>query len=514
MANRAIAVAAAPVAAALVLLLMAAGLVPLLARTSWGAVSPADWAALRFTILQAALSATCTCLLAIPLARALHRRCFWGRGALIKMLSAPFVLPTLAAIMGLLALFGSNGPVSSLLVAVGLSPIPIFGLGGVVLAHVFLNLPLATRMLLQSWAAIPTERFRLAQSLSLTPLAHFRHLEWPMLRAILPSAFAAIFLICLTSFAVALILGGGPRASTVELGIYQSLRFEFNLERAARLALIQVVMGFAAVLLLATIWRAPNFGVGLDRPLRMAAPKGFMRIWDAAVIGLLSAFLILPMLAVLAKGLPMIAHFPNDFAVIALRSVAISISAAVLSVTLALTLARARAKGAGIWVEIAAMLPLGTSSLALGTGVFLALLQVVTPQTVALPLAVIFNAAFSLPFVFRILLPACREIEANFSRLSAQLGLSPWAEVRVLFFPRLRKPIGFCAGLAAAMAMGDFGVIALFGGQDQTILPILIARLMGSYQMQAAAAVTLWLVLFAFALFWTFDALGGRDADA
>jgi thiamine transport system permease protein len=64
------------------------------------------------------------------------------------------------------------------------------------------------------------------------------------------------------------------------------------------------------------------------------------------------------------------------------------------------------------------------------------------------------------------------------------------------------------------MALGDFGVIALFGAADQQTLPILAARLMGAYQMGAAASVTLWLVLIAFVLFWLFDHLGGRDAGA
>jgi thiamine transport system permease protein len=78
--------------------------------------------------------------------------------------------------------------------------INIFGLHGVVLAHVFYNLPLATRILLQGWAAIPAERFRLAASLGFGPQASFRQLEWPMLREMAPGAFLVIFLICLTSF--------------------------------------------------------------------------------------------------------------------------------------------------------------------------------------------------------------------------------------------------------------------------------------------------------------------------
>jgi thiamine transport system permease protein len=55
--------------------------------------------------------------------------------------------------------------------------VSVYGLQGVVLAHVFLNLPLATRMILQGWQALPAERFRLAQSLGFGPREIFRHLE-------------------------------------------------------------------------------------------------------------------------------------------------------------------------------------------------------------------------------------------------------------------------------------------------------------------------------------------------
>ena len=42
-----------------------------------GMPGPGDWAALRFTVMQAALSALCSVGLAIPVARALaRRRCF------------------------------------------------------------------------------------------------------------------------------------------------------------------------------------------------------------------------------------------------------------------------------------------------------------------------------------------------------------------------------------------------------------------------------------------------------
>jgi thiamine transport system permease protein len=153
-----------------------------------------------------------------------------------------------------------------------------------VLAHVFLNLPLATRMILQGWQAIPAERFRLAMALGMPPSAQFLHLEAPMLRSVLPGALATIFLLCLTSFAIALTLGGGPSASTIELSIYQALRFEFDLGRAALLAALQFALCAAVTLATLRLSTGAVFGPGLGRPLHIPTPQGWRRLVDGAVI--------------------------------------------------------------------------------------------------------------------------------------------------------------------------------------------------------------------------------------
>ncbi len=190
--------------------------------------APSDWAAIRFTLAQATLSALFSVALAIPLARALARRRFPGRGVLITLLGAPFILPVIVAVLGLLAVFGRNGLLSTALGWAGLDPIHIYGLHGVVLAHVFFNMPLATRLILQGWAAIPAERFRLAASLNFAPRDTARLLERPMLRQVLPGAFVVIFLICTTSFAVALTLGGGPRSDDGRAGDLPGLPVRFR----------------------------------------------------------------------------------------------------------------------------------------------------------------------------------------------------------------------------------------------------------------------------------------------
>ncbi|SDE68065.1 thiamine/thiamine pyrophosphate ABC transporter permease ThiP [Limimaricola pyoseonensis] len=496
-------------AAGLVLALTLGTLAAVLWRAGFALrLGPADLSAIRFTIWQALLSAALSVGFAVPVARALARRRFAGRGALVTLLGAPFILPVVVAVMGLLGVFGRGGVLNDALGLVGLGPVSIYGWHGVVLAHVFFNLPLATRLILQGWQAIPAERFRLAASLG-APTG--RLLEWPMLRAVAPGAFAVIFLICLTSFAVALILGGGPRATTVELAIYQAVRFEFDLGRAATLAAVQFGLCAAAAVAVRAAGGAPEaMGGGLDRVVERHEGGGWSRAADAAWIALAALFLLAPLAMVVARGLPGLVELPDGLWAAAGRSVAVALGATALTLVLALALVL---RG-GVAAQLSSLLPLAASSLVMGTGLFVVLYPFVAPRDVALVVTALVNAAMALPFAARVLAPAVAQAEAAHGRLADSLGLHGWARLRWLILPRIRRPLGFAAGLTAALSMGDLGVIALFAGDGQATLPLLMVRLMGAYRMEQAAGAALVLLALSLALFWVFDRGGRVDAAA
>lgn len=511
MADRAFPLRAAAAGVAAVILALTLGtLAAVLWRAQGFHLSPADWAAVRFTLLQAALSAGLAVALAIPVARALARRRFAGRGLLISLLGAPFLLPVLVAVLGMLALFGRSGLVNQGLALLGLPSVSIYGLHGVVLAHLFLNLPFAVRMILQGWQTIPAKRFRLAAALGLSPAATFRHLELPMLRSVVPGAALVIFVLCLTSFAVALTLGGGPRATTVELAIYQALRFDYDLGRAAGLALMQFALCLSAVGLAGWAALPSGFGAGTDGVRRGTLP-GWRRVADALAISLAAAFLLVPLGLVTLQGLPGLTDLPATVWPAALRSLAVALVATVLCTTAGLVVALTVAEGAR-WVEAVAMLPLAASGLVLGTGLFLLVHPLIAPERLALPVTVLVNATLALPFVVRLLLPEARSLRADYGRLAGSLGLTGIARLRWVTLPRLARPLGFGAGVAAALSMGDLGVIALFAGEGGATLPLVVQRLMSSYRMEAAAGTTLLLISLSLALFALFDGLGRRHA--
>lgn len=473
------------------------------------ALSKNDWSAVRFTLWQAAISAVLSVICAIPVARALARRQFRGRTLLLTILGAPFILPVIVAVLGLLAVYGRSGIISDTLVWAGLEPLSIYGAHGVILAHVFFNLPLATRLILQGWLAIPAERFRLAQSLGFSSRDVARHLEWPMLREVLPGIVMVIFLICTTSFAVALALGGGPKATTIELAIYQAFRFDFNLSKAALLGLVQFVICAILALASLSISVPSGQGGGLDR---VVARDDGSKLFDAMAIVIVALFLIAPLAMIVAKGVAGLPELQFSILGAAWRSVWVAVASAGLTVAMAMGLALLALKW-GRWVEAVGYLSVAASPLVIGTGLFILTYRWIDPILLALPVTIVVNAAMSLPFTLRALSPALRQVEEDYGRLATSLGMSGWARMRILLLPRLRRPLGFGAGLAAALSMGDLGVITLFADPNHATLPLALYNLMTAYRMEQAFAAALVLLVLSLTLFWLFDRGGRVDAD-
>ena len=157
---------------------------------------------------------------------------------------------------------------------------------------------------------------------------------------------------------------------------------------------------------------------------------------------------------------------------------------------------------------------LASSPFVVGTGLFILLYPLADPFSLALPVTATVNAAMALPFVLRALLPALTEARLVDGRLADSLGIVGLARFRLVVWARLRQPMGFAAGLAAALSMGDLGIIALFAPPELTTLPLLMQQLMAAYRTEAAGGVALVLVALTYLLFWAFDRGGRLDARA
>ena len=235
------------------------------------------------------------------------------------------------------------------------------------------------------------------------------------------------------------------------------------------------------------------------------------------MIALAALFLLVPLALIVARGAPHLAGLPATVWDAALRSLWVALGATALTTAFALVLSHAilaLPRGGAIGLEWLGLAALAASPLVIGTGLFLIVRPWADPRDIALAVTMLVNAGLALPFALRLILPALRDIAATQGRLATSLGLHGAARLRLVTLPRLRRPLGFAAGLTAALSMGDLGVILLFAEAERATLPMQLYRLMQAYRQDDAAGAALLLLLASLALFWGFDRWGRGDATA
>ena len=489
-----------------------AGLIAEAARDWSGAASAFDaylFRVARFTLWQAALSTLLSVAPAILVARALARHpAFAGRGLILKLFALPLALPAIVAAMGVLALLGRAGLFADALGAwTGARWQGIYGLGGILVAHVFFNLPLATRLFLQALEAVPADQWRLAAQLGMGPRSSFRLIEWPALRGALPGVAGLVFMLCITSFTIVLTLGGGPAATTLEVAIYQALRFDFDPARAVALTALQVALTVAAVALLSRLGADMAGDASLPvAPRRPAVAGGAERAVNAVLILASLAFVAGPLAAVVVAGLKAdLGRLAAEPAVhrATLTSLALAFSSALLCVALSLSLAAARRAMATKrrpdarpsflerMLDTGAGFVLVVPPIVIGAGWFVALRGTGQVFAVAPVMVVAVNAVMAMPFAIRVIRPAWDAASARHEKLAAQLGIAGLNRLRLIDWPAVRRPALTALAFAMALSLGDLGVIALFGSDSVQTLPYLLYARMGSYRTADAAGLAL-----------------------
>ena len=470
---------------------------------------------LFFSLWQAFLSTICSVLPAILVARAFALQPdFPMRGLLLRLFALPLVVPAVVAVIGVVSVYGSGG-----WIPLGKS---LYGLNGILLAHVFFNLPLAVRLLLPQWQAIPGHHWQLGDQLGMSDWQRWRFLEWPALREALPGIMLLVFMLCLTSFAVVLTLGGGPKSTTLEVAIYQSLRFDFDPARAVVLALLQLGLCMLVAIVTLKLQRLPEVEITLtsgSRPTRtIQKPLNIALILVAAV------YVGLPLLSMLIdafKGqlLGVISNIYlwqsiGNTLFIGLAAALLSVSAGWLLLQYSASLARAGQTGKAKLIDLAGSIVYVVPPLVIGTGMFVLLSPHVDVFAWVYPVVITINALMGLPFVIRCLGPAMRQNQARYHYLCQSLQLQGWNRLRYLEWPLLRRPLGLAAALVTALAMWDLGVIALFGTPDTATLSLVIYQQLGAYLIPQATVTALVLLLLCLGMFWLLERGIGGKVDA
>ena len=476
---------------------------------------------LKFTLYQAFLSTILSLGVGVLLAWSLaHQSHFKGRSFLVALFSSSLVLPTLIVVFGLIGIFGRNGYLNqaSLFLFDTSFGSYLYGLGGILLAHTYLNASFASRALLHSFESIPKEKYKLSKSLNFSVFERFLYVEYPALKSTLLSIGSTIFLLCFTSFAVVLLLGGSPSYNTLEVAIYEAVKLDFDIAMALKLALIQ--LSISAVLVVFS----SSFRTGLSNlktsnvliPWREA--KG-VQIVQWIIIALFTLFFVLPLVVIILDGIGADfgrilseALFIKSF----VTSIALATFSSILTVIIAILLSSTRrnftlptrladkpfSKMFNGIVAFSGNLYLAIPSLVLGLGFFLMSQKyeasIFVWSTVALLTA---NVLMSLPFALSVLTPAMQKTAQRYDKLAFSLGLSKLQRWLYIEYPYIKSSLGYVFALAFCFSLGDLGIIALFGSDEFTTLPWYLYQLMGSYRTTDAAGVALVLLVLVLSVF-------------
>lgn len=507
-----------------------AGLVALvlLAILSTAASEPAQtsrvdvWHLVSMTTIQAGLSTILSLLVGTALAWALNRLRFPGRDLIVGLFASAIVTPGLIVAFGLLSIWGRSGWINQTALALTGHPfeVPLFGLGGILAAHVILDGTFAARILLARLDAIPEKRLKTGQSLALGPWQRFVVIDWPMLRTSMPGLAAIIFLLAFTSFPIVLLLGGGPANQTLEVAIYAAVRLDFDLRGAVTLALVQIGI-CSAIILAASAFAPVSASTGGSTPPRWR-DRGAARLaqWLVLAAGIIG--FALPLCAILIDGIGTgivdVASRPSFWKAVG-TSLALGTGSALLTLALALAVGMGRAASSSPLARIGISAPayayLAVPAVVLSLGAFLLVRNAGLMPEAAAPLVVLIaNALLSLPFALATLAPPLDAIAQRRGRLIRSLGLTGWEQFRAVEWPLIGREAGVVLALAFCFSLGDLGVIALFGTEDFATLPLIMYRALGAYRTNDAATIAALMLLITIAAFVLLPRLFGRLTNA
>jgi thiamine transport system permease protein len=465
---------------------------------------------LWFTLWQAVASTGLTLALGLPAAYVYARYDFPAKSLLRALTTIPFVMPTVVVGAAFVTLLGPRGVVNDwLMTTFGLAQPPVnmlYTVWIILLAHAFYNATVVVRIVGGFWANLDP---RLGEAAAVLGASRWRRTWEVTLPLLAPSIVAAsllVFLFCFTSFGVILILGG-PLFATLEVEIYRQTVNYFNLPLAAVLALVQLAITFAIMVVYTRLQARASIPLNL-RPQAMTVRRpasGREWLLVGGVNTVLVVFLLSPLLALavrsvtLGEGPPTLRYYQALSAsptqsvffvppVEAIRnSLFFSLAAVALSLLLGLISAYMLASSGpgGRQSRLARgldpifLLPLGTSAVTLGFGYIVALDEPPLNLRTSLALIPLAYTLLAMPFVVRSILPVLRGLNPRLRESAAVMGASPAQVLREIDLPIIGRAVLVAAVFAFTISLGEFGATLLLYQPRYPTMSVVIYRALG-----------------------------------
>lgn len=468
-------------------------------------VAPEILRVVEFTAMQALASTLLSAIIALPLGLWIGQSSRRERGVCEFFLALPFSVPTVVAAMAWVIWLGRNGWLAQL----GLHLEWAYSYKAVVLAHVVFNVPWIALWVAQSRAFISEPLLEAARSLGANPLSRFRWVLWPQVKWSFLSAASQTFIFCVMSFALILILGGGPPVSTLETEIYSKIRFgTLDISGAIICALWEMLLTLLPWMIVIYLQGSSDFDRESEKQFKVAqvsAAEAYDRktTFFATFISwrvISCAFLAFPYFAVVFANIRAVFRtFFFDAAIwrvvldafrvsglLAFWTCVIAVSTAIAAVIFLEELHGSLKQNIGILMG----LPSSISVLVLGMGVWLAYDRWIDPFSGSLIAIVFLQGTIFFPIAFKIFWPVVRDRPQRLLEVARSLGATELQVFRTVEWPRWRFPLLSSIGMIFAASMGEVAAISLFYNERLIPVPLLIARWLNQYHFEQAQAVS------------------------
>ncbi len=477
---------------------------------------------LKFTIFQATISALLSILFGMILSWSMfHFRTFPFRDTLVSIFSSALVLPSIVVALGIISIFGKHGWLNELLQMLFNKSFGgyIYGLGGILFAHIYFNASYASRVFYDAFYTIPIQRYKVAKTLGLNIWQRFLYVEFPNLRAYIFGLFRTIFLLCFSSFVIVLILGGNPSYNTLEVAIYEALKFDFDIPLSIKLSFLQIFISLIVIFFIS--YNHSTNDTSLEKSYHTSnwietKEESYLH---GVIIVLFCFIFLIPLISILFDGLraDFVKLFSESGFINALKT---SLIVATLSsfFTLFISLILSFSKSSLMQkssqskniiyklfeniITISSSIYLIVPSIVLGVGFFIFSKDLSMPLHLVAFIALIFaNTLLSLPFAFNNIYPQIYLVTSKYDKIIQSIGITTFSKIFHIYLPNLKSHIIYITALSFSFSLGDLSIIALFGDKDMATIPWYLYEKMGSYRTNDAAGIALVLLSLVLGMF-------------
>jgi sulfate transport system permease protein len=359
----------------------------------------------------------------------------------------------------------------------------MFAPPAIVLALLFISLPLVVRTVLPVLLEVDRDQEEAALTLGASRVATFRRVVFPALRPAIVSGTLLAFARALGEFGSIVVVSGNiPRRTlTAAVHIYAEME-SGNTESAAAMSLLLLLLSFGIIAAI----QSPG------TPAREAATSGARPpssqgrgrwLLIGAVVAYVGVLVVAPTLAILSGAFERGAgaFFREIFQWDALRALGLTLVLALVAVIInavlgtlcAYVLVRDRFLGRRLVAGLVD-LPSAVSPVIAGYMIILlfgragwfgpAFARAGIRVVFALPAMVIATIFVTLPFVIRAVMPVLEQAGLAQEEAAQTLGATPWQTFWRVTLPNIRWGLLYGVVLTAARALGEFGAVLVVAG--------------------------------------------------